>query len=153
MIKPQRMFSVAIFLGALVSVACGSRQEPVQEAPPPQPVAVDHYTGHWRGVANISTDLPNAPPTMDIETTITAGGGVCGSIEYGAIGCSGVWSCTSSYDAGVMIIEETIRYGQERCPTNARVELRQTADPDRLEFHYNGVRIQGSAVLERVPNY
>lgn len=136
----------------LLAAACGSSQEeapPPQTAPPPQ--AVDHYSGHWRGVANITTDLPDAPPTMDIETTITPGGGQCGSIEYGAIGCSGMWHCTSSYDAPVMVIQEQIRYGQERCPTNARVELRTTSNPDQLEFHYSSARIQGTATLERVP--
>ncbi len=131
--------------------ACGSSEAPPPQTPPPAPVAVDHYSGAWRGVANITTDLPDGPPTMDINTTITSDGGICGSIEYGAIGCSGVWRCTSSYDSNVMIIEEEIRYGQERCPSAARIELRTTNDPDVLEFHYSSPRIQGTATLQRVP--
>ena len=138
---------------AIPLAACGSRQEeapPPATAPPPQ--AVDHYSGHWRGVANITSDIPDAPPTMDINTTITAGGGQCGSIEYGAIGCSGMWICTSSFDAPVMVIDEQIRYGAERCSPNARVELRATDDPNVLEFHYSSPRVQGTATLERVPD-
>jgi len=135
---------------ASLASACGGSSE---EAPPPQtappPAAVDHFSGHWRGVATITTDLPEAPPTMDISTTITPGGGQCASIEYGAIGCSGMWSCTSSFDSNVMIIDEQIRDGQERCPSHARVELRATDDPDRLEFRYQSPRIQGTATLER----
>lgn len=87
---------------------------------------------------------------MDVEATITSGGGQCGTIEYGAIGCSGVWSCSSRYDEPAMIIQETIRFGgAERCPSNARVELRATNDPNTLEFHYSSPQIQGTGTLSR----
>ena len=138
---------------AFGAVACGSASEPAPPpaTPAPQPAAQDHYSGHWRGVARITTSMPDAPSEMGIEATIAGGGGRCATIEYGAIGCSGVWTCTSAYDAPVMVIQETIRFGQEeRCPTNARVELRRTEDPDVLQFRYSSPVIQGEGTLSRV---
>lgn len=148
---PHRL-ATACLLSSLALAACGGASEPAPApaAPAAQPSA-DHYSGHWRGVADITTSIPDAPSEMDIEATITPDGGAqCGTIEYGSIGCSGVWSCTGGYDQPVMVIQETIRFGgQERCPANARVELRRTDDPNVLEFHYSSPRIQGTGTISR----
>lgn len=136
-------------LSALM-LACGSREEapPPQTAPPPQ--AVDHYSGHWRGLVQVTSTLPDAPSQMDVSATITANNpGQCGSFEYGAIACSGVWNCLSSFDSSVMEVQETVRYGGERCPNGSRAELRATNDPNVLEFHYSNAAIQAHGTVQR----
>jgi len=136
-------------IGSLM-LACGSDPAPAPVVAPPPQAAVDHYSGHWRGLARVSSTLPNAPQQMDISMTITANNpGQCGSFEYGAIGCSGVWNCASSFDSPTMTIQETVRVGQERCPPNAQVELRSTQDPSQIEFHYRNGGIQASGTLQR----
>ncbi|HJL19917.1 MAG TPA: hypothetical protein RMH99_29910 [Sandaracinaceae bacterium LLY-WYZ-13_1] len=148
---PNRRSSAAASLLALVLAACGgsSEEAPPPATPAPQPAA-DHYTGHWRGLADITSTVPDAPSEMGVEATIVQGGGQCGTFEYGSIACSGVWMCTSSYDAPTMRIEERVRYGNERCPDGARVELSPTDEPDQLLFRYTGPQIQATGTLERV---
>jgi len=111
-------------------------------------VATDNFSGHWRGLADVTSALPNAPTQMDVSTTIV-NGTQCGSFEYGAIACSGVWTCNSSFNAPTMEISETVRYGDERCPTGARVELRQTNDPNQLQFIYQSAGISATGTLSR----
>lgn len=147
----MRRISIAVpLLATALLAACGGRTE---EAPPPQVapvVAADHYSGHWRGLARISSTIPNAPENMDISATMTQDARECGTIEYGAIGCNGVWLCSNGFDSPSMTIEEQIRFGQgERCPGSARVELRTTNDPNRLEFHYSAPGIEASGTLSR----
>lgn len=145
----QRLLLAATI--GLFALACGGPAPAPAPAPMAAPAA-DHYTGHWRGLARISSDIPDAPQNMDITATITRGGvgGECGTIEYGSIGCSGVWRCVNSYDSPTMEIEETIRFGGgERCPPNSRIQLRATDDPNTLEFTYSGLRIQASGTLSR----
>ena len=131
---------------AIAAAACGS-------APPPQavyvaPAAVDNFSGHWRGLADLTSVIPNSPTQMDVSTTIV-NDGQCGSFEYGAIACSGSWSCGSTFDSQVMVITETIRYGNERCPNGARVELRTTNDPNQLQFIYQSAGVSATGTLNR----
>ncbi len=136
-------------LGASLLGACGSREAPPPVvAPPPQ--AVDHYSGHWRGLARVSSTLPGAPQQMDVSMTITANNpGQCGSFEYGAIGCSGVWNCLSSFDSPAMELQETVRFGGERCPQGAAVSLRATDNPNQLYFSYRNAAIAAEGTLQR----
>ena len=141
--------SCILAFGLLGVAACGS-------APPPPPVAmapapVDHYTGHWEGAARIATPIPGAPEQMDIVAVlIQGGGGNCGTIEYSHAGCSGVWNCTGTdYGGEVLAISENIRFGQERCPDGANVELRVTSDPNVLEFRYQHTQIQAVGQINR----
>ncbi len=139
---------LACALGASL-LACGSREE----APPPVIVparVVDHYSGHWRGLARISSTLPGAPQQMDVSMTITADNpGQCGSFEYGSIGCSGVWNCMSGFDSPTMDLQETIRFGGERCPSGAVVSLRATDNPDQIYFSYRNAAIAAEGTLNR----
>lgn len=145
------LVGVAFMLGAPVLAACsGTATVSVRATPPPQVVVGDNFSGHWRGMANITTSIPDAPTQMGISTTITGEAGQCASIEYGAMGCSGFWSCTSDYSADTMVIQESIRFGHERCPDGARIELRRTNDPNVLEFHYTSPAIQGHGEISRV---
>ncbi len=130
-------------------LACGSR-----EAPPPRVVvatqAVDHYSGHWRGLARVSSTLPGAPQQMDVSMTITQNNpGQCGSFEYGAIGCSGVWNCLSAFDSAQMDLQETVRFGGERCPQGATVMLRATDNPQQIFFSYRNAAIAAEGTLQR----
>lgn len=132
---------------AIAAAACGG-----SEAPPPQTVApvaaVDHYSGHWRGLAAITSSLPDAPTQMDVSVTIV-NDGQCGSFEYGALACSGGWTCNSRFDAPSMMITENVRYGAERCPNGAQVELRATNNPDQLEMIYRSAGISATGTLTR----
>ncbi|MCB9596750.1 MAG: hypothetical protein H6719_28770 [Sandaracinaceae bacterium] len=142
-------FVYACALGALL-FACGSREEapPPRVAPPPQ--VVDHYSGHWRGLARVQSTLPGAPQQMDVSMTITANNpGQCGSFEYGSIGCSGVWNCLSSFDSPQMDLQETVRFGGERCPQGAQVLLRATDNPRQIFFSYRNAAIAAEGTLER----
>ena len=135
-------------LGASL-LACGSRQEP-----PPRQVVVaqraDYYSGHWRGLARVSSSLPGAPQQMDVTLTITQDNpGQCGTFEYGAIGCSGVWQCMSAFDAPSMELQEQVRFGHERCPNGAQVSLRQTNDPTQLIFSYRNAAIAAEGTVSR----
>ncbi|MCA9610957.1 MAG: hypothetical protein KC619_35430 [Myxococcales bacterium] len=146
----KRLVLVSALLGASLLTACGSREEapPPVVAPPPQ--AVDHYSGHWRGLARVSSSLPGAPQQMDVSMTVTADNpGQCGSFEYGAIGCSGVWNCLSPFDAPTMDLQETVRFGGERCPQGAQVFLRATDNPNQLFFSYRNAAIAAEGTLER----
>ncbi len=135
-------------IGSLV-LGCGSDPAPAPVVAP-TPQAADYYSGHWRGLARVTSSLPDAPQQMDISMTITRDNpGQCGSFEYGAIGCSGSWNCTSSFDSPSMIIQETVRFGGERCPPGAQVELRSTQDPNQIEFHYHNGGIQAMGTLSR----
>lgn len=135
-------------MGALLVACGGSEPPPPVAAPPPQ--VVDNYSGHWRGLVQVTSTIPNAPQQMDVSATITANNpGQCGSFEYGAIACSGAWNCVSGFGDAVMQIQETIRFGQERCPNGAQVELRTTADSRQLEFHYTSSAIQAHGTLQR----
>jgi len=130
-------------------VACGS-----SEAPPPQvaptPQAVDHYSGHWRGLARVTSAIPDAPQQMDVSATITANNpGQCGSFEYGAIGCSGTWNCVSSFDSATMQLQETVRFGGERCPNGATVSLQATQDGNQIVFTYQNAGISATGTLQR----
>lgn len=139
--------ATALTLSTLLA-ACGGARE---EAPPPQappPMAYD-WTGHWEGAADLTTAIENAPEEMDIVAVVVDDSAQCGTIEYGSIGCSGTWTCTGSPDDQTMIVQENIRFGQERCPTGARVELRRTADPNVLEFHYSSAAIQAHGQINR----
>ncbi|HHH30708.1 MAG TPA: hypothetical protein ENK57_20525 [Polyangiaceae bacterium] len=139
-----------LLIGALSSLmfACGSDPAPVVTVAPQQ--VNDYYSGHWRGQARVTSSLPDAPTQMDISATITANDpGHCGAFEYGAIGCSGMWSCSSNFGADTMVLQETVRIGMERCPNGAQVELRATQNPNQLEFHYRNAGIQATGTLER----
>ena len=136
---------------ALLLVACGSSEAapPPQTAAPVQAAPSDHYSGHWRGLAEVTSAMPNAPTEMDIDATIVDGGGQCGTFEYGAIGCSGTWTCTSGFGQPSLIGQESVRFGHERCPQGGRVELRATNDPNVLEFHYTNAGITAHGRLNR----
>ena len=153
---PSRLMThraaIAFALSTLVSLAaCGGHQEeaPPPAAPPPaQPVAYD-WTGHWEGAADLTTAIEDAPEEMDIVAVLTDDSARCGTIEYGSIGCSGEWTCTGGGDGQSMIIQENIRFGAERCPPGARVELRRTGDPNVLEFHYSSPAITAHGQINR----
>ena len=132
-------------------VACGGSDPPPPQAAPvaAPPPAADYYTGHWRGLAQINSTLPNAPSQMDVSVTIVNDAAQCGSFEYGALGCSGVWTCNSAYSDQVMELTETVRYGGERCPNGARVQLRATNDPDQIELFYENTGISAHGTLQR----
>jgi hypothetical protein len=87
---------------------------------------------------------------MDIVAVIASQRSVeCGTIEYSSIGCSGVWDCTTSPDGMVLTVRESIRYGAERCPPGANVELRATNDANVMEFRYSSPAIQGTGTIHR----
>lgn len=131
----------------VAAAACGGSEAPPPEVAP-APVAVDHYTGHWRGLAAVTSSLPDAPSQMDVSVTIV-NEGQCGSFEYGAMACSGHWICNSSFDSPSMMITENVRYGGERCPNGAQIELRATNDPDTLEMIYRSAGISATGTLSR----
>ncbi|MEC7523575.1 MAG: hypothetical protein VYE22_27080 [Myxococcota bacterium] len=137
---------------ALLLVACGSSEAapPPQTAAPVQAAPSDHYSGQWRGLADVTSTLPNAPEEMDIVATIVNDSAQCGTFEYGAIGCSGTWTCTSGFGQTSMVVQESVRFGHERCPQGGRVELRATNDPDVLEFHYTNAGISAHGQLNRL---
>ena len=134
-------------LFVLAAAACGSSPAPAP-APVAAQAAADYYTGHWRGLADLTSPIPDAPSQMDISVTIV-NDGQCGSFEYGALACSGVWTCNSRFDASAMSITETVRYGAERCATGARVELRATDDPNQLQIIYQGAGVTATGTLQR----
>ena len=148
--------STRLLTWALVSVclalvaACGSSPAPAP-APAPQPVAVaDNFNGHWEGAARLATPVPDAPEQMDIVAVIADehGGAQCGTIEYSHAGCSGMWACSRN-DGTRLYIQETIRFGEERCPSGAQIELTTTNDPNVLEFRYSHPAIQAAGQLNR----
>ncbi|MFK7986356.1 MAG: hypothetical protein AB8I08_10020 [Sandaracinaceae bacterium] len=147
---------LACLFGTLgLATACGSSPPPPQPAPQPIAVVANHYSGHWEGAARVSAAIAGAPENMDIVAVLVDGGGAsCGTIEYSHAGCSGIWSCASSdYNADVLSINETIRFGGERCPTGANVELRRTNDPNVLEFRYShaaGIQAVGQINRRRI---
>jgi hypothetical protein len=136
---------------AVGALACGSSPPPPAPAPQPVAVAQDHYTGHWEGAAQLASPIPGAPEQMDIVAVLVEGGGAqCGTIEYSHAGCSGTWDCVGTdYGSETLVINENIRFGQERCPTGATIELRRTSDPNVLEFHYNHPQIQAAGQINR----
>ena len=150
MTKNRALVSGILAASTTLALACGSRPPP--PAPAPTPVVVqDHYSGHWEGAAQIASSIAGAPQQMDIVAVLVeGGGGQCGTIEYSHAGCSGIWSCVGTdYSGEVLQIQETIRFGGERCPTGANIELRRTADPNILEFRYSHAAIQAAGQINR----
>ena len=144
---------LACILGtaAFGALACGSSPPPPAPAPVAVVVAQDHFSGHWEGAAEVASPIPGAPQTMDIVAVLIEGGGArCGTIEYSHAGCSGIWSCVGTdYNSNSLIINENIRFGGERCPDGATVELRRTNDPNVLEFHYSHPGVQAVGQINR----
>lgn len=152
--KNRILLSCLLGTLGLAASACGSSPPPAQ-APPPPVVVADHYSGHWEGAARVSAAIAGAPENMDIVAVLVEGGGAqCGTIEYSHAGCSGVWSCNgTNYGGDTLQISETIRFGGERCPTGANVELRRTTDPNVLEFRYShagGIQAVGQINRRRI---
>lgn len=145
----RHLTPLLVALLSLTAAACGGR---VEEAPPPQPVVVapaNNFEGHWEGVARIATPIPNAPQEMDIVAVISDEHVVqCGTIEYSSAACSGAWSCGAN-DGNSLSIQETIRYGMERCPSGANIQLNTTNDPDVLDFTYSSPQIQARGTIHR----
>lgn len=148
--KKSTLSSVLVAALTLVAAACGGRQEVAVVAPVAAPAQVERFNGHWEGAAQITSAIPNAPAEMDIVAVIGNQRSVeCGTIEYSSIGCSGVWDCTTSPDGLVLTVRESIRFGAERCPPGANVELRATNDPNMMEFRYSSPAIQGQGTIHR----
>jgi hypothetical protein len=131
-----------------IELGAPSAREPVSPSPPPRlaVAAGSPLLGRWTGTGE-QTSGDQWP--MEVEVT-SVDPGVCATVDYPSLGCSGEWRCTQASSEDVLDALEQITVDpRHQCVPTGHMTMRLRGSRDYAMWRWDGGRESARALLRR----